>query len=244
MKLYVANDVDDLSKSVADWLVTYVKEVLTNHNRFTVALSGGSTPKKLFDLLASDEYRDQIEWKQVHVFWGDERFVPFSDTRNNANMAFEALLSKVPVPKEQIHIIPTDSGPVESAEYYDQLLHRYFEKQLYTFDLVLLGLGDNSHTLSLFPGYDDIIFEKELWVRSFYLREQDMSRITLTAPVVNKAGKVAFLVAGADKATALQQVISGKYDPANHPAHVIKPLNNELYWFTDMQAASKVKFPT
>lgn len=242
MKLHVSRDLDELSSVVAGWIVNYVKEVLSNHNRFTIALSGGNTPRRLFHLLGSDNFKNKINWKQVHVFWGDERFVSYDDKRNNAKMAIDELLSKVPIPKEQIHRINTEIDPESSAYSYDQLLHQYFDKQLYTFDLVLLGLGDNSHTLSLFPRHDDIIFEKEIWVKAVMLPELDMYRITLTAPVVNRAGRVAFLVSGADKAAALQQVISGKFDPTNHPAQIIRPLNSELYWFVDQPSSSSLTY--
>jgi 6-phosphogluconolactonase len=241
MKLHVSKDLEELSEMVAGWIVNYAREVLATHNRFTIALSGGSTPKKLYEQLASEKYSSKINWKQVHVFWGDERGVPFADKSNNAKMAFDELLSQVPVPKDQIHIIQTDIDPVDAAADYQQLLHNYFDKQLYSFDLVLLGLGDNSHTLSLFPGYDDIVFDRENWVRSFYLKEQDMYRITLTSAIVNSAGRIAFLVAGKDKSEAMRQVLSEKYDPANHPAQMIKPLNGELYWFTDKAAASDLQ---
>ncbi|MEO5564369.1 MAG: 6-phosphogluconolactonase [Chitinophagaceae bacterium] len=238
MKLHVSHDPDESNSIVAGWMISYIKEVLTKHNRFTISLSGGSTPKKLYQLLASDSYKNKINWKQIHVFWGDERVVPFTDKNNNAKMAFDELLSHVPVPKEQIHIMPTDIDPQAAAEAYGQLLHQYFDKQLYSFDLVLLGLGDNSHTLSLFPGYDDIIFEKENWVRGFRLHEENINRITLTAPIVNKAGRIAYLVNGSGKTDALQHVIYGKYDPTLYPAQVIKPLNAELYWFIDKEAAA------
>lgn len=238
MNLHVSKDFDELSETVAGWLVNYAREVLQKRNRFTIALSGGSTPKKLYQLLATEKYRSGIDWKLVHVFWGDERVVPFTDKSNNAKMAFEELLSHVPIPEDQVHKMQTDIDPVDAAYNYQQLLHNYFDKQLYSFDLVLLGLGDNSHTLSLFPGYDDIVFDKENWARAFLLKEQDMYRITLTSPIVNAAGRVAFLVSGKDKSEALRQVISGKYDPAIHPAQLIKPLNGELYWFTEKTAAS------
>jgi 6-phosphogluconolactonase len=241
MKLHVSTDSDELSEIVAGWLVNYCNDVLKTHNRFTIALSGGSTPKKLYQLLSSDRYRDKINWKLIHVFWGDERVVSFDDSSNNAKMAHDALLTHVPVPKEQIHIIKTDIEPHQSAEDYQNLLHNYFDKQLYTFDLVLLGLGDNSHTLSLFPGYNDIVFEKENWVRSFYLKEQEMERITLTSPIVNRAGRVAFLVTGQDKSDALHHIISGSFDPSLYPAQIIRPLNGELYWFVDKTAASGLK---
>jgi 6-phosphogluconolactonase len=238
VKVNISNDSDTLNAAVARWLVEYIREVLSTHNRFTIALSGGSTPKGLYRLLRTPEYSSQINWKQMHFFWGDERVVPYSDEKNNARMAFDELLSIVPVVKNQIHPIPTDIEPLESARSYDQLLHQYFDKQLYTFDLVLLGLGDNSHTLSLFPGHSEPIFEKQEWVRSLWLEDQQMHRITLTAPVVNKAGRVAFLVSGADKAGATEAVISGKFDPLRHPAQIIRPLNDELYWFLDQPAAS------
>ena len=241
MKLHVSKDLEELSEIVADWITNYANEVLAKRNRFTIALSGGSTPKKLYEQLASEKYMSKINWRLVHVFWGDERAVPFTDKSNNAKMAFDELLSQVPVPKDQIHIMQTDIDPVEAAADYQQLLHNYFDKQLYTFDLVLLGLGDNSHTLSLFPGYDDIVFDRENWVRSFYLKEQDMYRTTLTSAIVNTAGRVAFLVAGKDKSEAMRQVTAGKYDPATHPAQMIKPLNGELYWFADKAAAADLQ---
>jgi len=239
--LHVSKDAGELSRQVADWLVEYIQEVLVLRNRFTIALSGGNTPKKLYQLLASDTYKDRINWKRLHIFWGDERDVPFTDERNNAKMAFEALLSHVPVPASQVHPIQTDTDPGLSAETYDQLLHDYFDRQLYSFDLVLLGLGDNAHTLSLFPGYDEVLFEKEDWAKAFYLDEQHMHRITLTAPVVNSAGRVAFLVTGSDKTSALQHVLSGEYNPALYPAQLIAPANGELYWFLDTNAASGLK---
>lgn len=238
MKLHVSKDLNELSELVAGWIVNYAREVLAKRNRFTIALSGGSTPKKLYQQLALEKYRSEIDWKLVHVFWGDERGVPFTDKSNNAKMAFDELLSQLPIPKEQVHMMQTDIDPMDAAANYQNLLHNYFDKQLYTFDLVLLGLGDNSHTLSLFPGYDDIVFDKENWVRAFFLKEQDMERITLTPPVVNAAGRIAFLVSGKDKSEAIRQVASGKYDPTNHPAQIIKPLNGELYWFIDTEAAA------
>ena len=192
-------------------------------------------------MLASTAYQNQIDWKRLHFFWGDERYVPFNDDRNNAKMAFDNLLNHVPVRKENIHIMQTGIDPDVSALAYEKTLHDYFDKQLYTFDLVLLGLGDNSHTLSLFPGYGDIIFEKESWVKAFYLEEQKDYRITLTAPVVNKAARIAYLVTGKDKSEALQQVVSGKYDPLKHPAQVIKPVSSEVYWFIDQPAATGLK---
>lgn len=236
---FIAKDSEALSRLFADWMVDYIKEVLARQDRFTIALSGGSTPKKLFALLAGDEYRDKIAWQRLHFFWGDERFVPFTDERNNARMTFDELLSKVPAVREQIHIMPTHLPQDEAVEEYDEILHRYFEEGGHSFDLVMLGLGDNSHTLSLFPGYD-IVHENEKWVSAFFLAEQNMYRITLTAPIVNRASRVAFLVSGADKASAVKAVIAGPADPDRHPAQVIRPEYDELYWFLDEAAAAEL----
>jgi 6-phosphogluconolactonase len=237
MNLHISKDLEALSRSFADWLVIYVKEVLSKQDRFTIALSGGSTPKKLYQLLTSDTYKDQIAWEQVHFFWGDERFVPFSDSRNNAKMAFEELLDHVPVVKEQIHIMQTDIDPEASANAYEKLLHSYFDNKPHSFDLVLLGLGDNAHTLSLFPGYE-VVMEQKKWVSAFYLKEQEMYRITLTAPVVNQAARVAFLISGGDKAAAVYHIIASEHEPDLYPGQIIQPFNGELYWFCDEAAAA------
>lgn len=237
MNLYISKDIEGLSKSFADWLVSYINEILSKQDRFTIALSGGSTPKKLYQLLASDIYEKQIAWEKLHFFWGDERYVPYTDDRNNAKMAFKELLDHLPVVKEQVHIIQTDIDPQESAAAYEKLLHNYFDNQPHSFDLVLLGLGDNAHTLSLFPGYG-VVMEHKKWVSSFYLKEQEMYRITLTAPVVNLAARVAFLVSGGDKAAAVYHITASEHDPDLYPGQIIQPFNGEIYWFCDKAAAA------
>ncbi len=237
MQLNVTKNIDDLSQQFADWIVGYIKKGLKTKNRFTIVLSGGNTPKKLYQLLASDKYKNKIEWSKLHFFWGDERCVPFTDERNNAKMAFETLLNHVPVLKEQVHIMRTDIDPESSAQGYEKLLHQYFTESNQTFDLVLLGMGSNAHTLSLFPGYP-IVNEKKNWVKSFYLKEENINRITLTAPVVNASACITFLISGSDKATALQHVLKEKFDPDLYPAQIIHPYNNELYWWVDEAAAT------
>ena len=237
MNQHISKDIDTLSNYFADWLILYIKEVLSKQDRFTIALSGGSTPKKLYQLLASDKYKNQIHWERVHFFWGDERFVPFDDERNNAKMAYEELLDHVPVDKKNIHVMRTVGlEPEESVIEYEKILHQYFDSKTHSFDLVLLGLGNDTHTLSLFPGYD-VVTENKKWVSSLYLKEQQEYRITLTAPIVNNAARVAFLISGGDKAAALYHVLSSEHDPYLYPAQIIQPFNSELYWFYD-EAAS------
>ena len=240
MNLIVSNDIDDLSGKLAAWIMDYINETLKKQPRFTIVLSGGSTPKKLYGLLASSPLKDKIDWKKIHFFWGDERYVPFSDERNNAKMAFDSLLNHVPVKKENIHIIRTDIDARESASNYEEILHRYFPDNNHSFDLVLLGMGDNAHTLSLFPGYN-VVHEKEKWVRSFYLKEQEMYRITLTSPVVNAANRIVFLVSGGDKAAALYHVLSTERNPDLYPSQVIQPYNGELYWWVDELAVKDIQ---
>jgi 6-phosphogluconolactonase len=263
MQLHVSKNIEELSQSVAEWMVDYIHKTLLLQDRFTIALSGGSTPKKLHLLLASDRFKNRIDWQRLHVFWGDERYVPFTDDRNNAKMAFDTLLDHVPLPKSQIHIMRTDIDPEKSAKEYEDLLRDYFpaasqklqaingdsshhspltthDAKSSTFDLVLLGLGDNSHTLSLFPG-EEVIHEEDRWVSSVFVKEVKMERITLTAPVVNLSKRVAFLVSGQDKAEAVAHILSDSYDPDLYPAQVIKPVKGEQFWFMDEPAASRVK---
>ncbi|HMG67649.1 MAG TPA: 6-phosphogluconolactonase [Chitinophagaceae bacterium] len=260
MQLNISNNPEELSWRVAEWMVGCIQETLQKQDRFTIALSGGNTPKKLNLLLASDEFKDTIDWEKCHVFWGDERYVPFSDDRNNAKMAFDTLLDHVPVPKSQIHIMRTDIDPELSAKEYEKILKIYFpetasielraasELTTYnlppttatTFDLILLGLGDNAHTLSLFPG-EAIIHEKNSWVKAVFVKEINMERITLTAPVVNCSSRIAFIVSGKDKADAVSHVLSNDYSPDQYPAQVIKPVNGELYWFLDEAAATSLR---
>jgi 6-phosphogluconolactonase len=239
MEKYIVEDSAELSVRVADWFLSLVNNVLQKQDRFTVALSGGSTPKKLFALLATDDYKNRIDWTRVHCFWGDERFVPFADDRNNAKMAYEQLLNHVPVRPEHIHIMPTEMEPPQAVAAYTKIIDSYFKPGAASFDLVMLGLGDNAHTLSLFPGYP-IIHEKEKTVDAFYLKEQEMYRITLTAPIVNLASNICFIVAGADKSPAVREIIEGEWNPDLYPAQVIKPVKGKMFWFMDAAAAAEL----
>lgn len=240
MELIITKDSEELGRKVAEWMTEHINAVLKEKKQYTLVLSGGSTPKKLYRLLASPSFKNKIDWEKIHFFWGDERFVPFTDDSNNAKMAFDNLLDHIPVNKDNVHVMRTDIDAEASAREYEKLLHQYFPDPNHTFDLVLAGIGDNAHTLSLFPGYE-VVHEKKKWVRAFYLEEQKMYRITLTAPVVNAAARVAFLASGGDKAAALFHVLSGEYDPGLYPAQVIQPFNSQLYWWVDEAAARDIE---
>ena len=240
MNIEVYKDADHLCKELAEWITSLIEETLTRKDHFSLVLSGGNTPKKLHMLLASSPYRERIDWKKIHVFWGDERAVPFEDERNNAKMAFDTLLDKVDVPADQIHIMDTSFSSDAAAMQYEEILNEYFGTDILpkkTFDLVLLGMGDDGHTLSLFPG-TPVIHEEKLWVTSFFLKEQDMDRITLTKNIVNHADHIVFMISGEGKSQALHQVLEGEKNPDLYPSQVILPTQGELHFFTDKAAAS------
>jgi 6-phosphogluconolactonase len=239
MELHVLKDGEALSNAAAKFIAGHIAATLKKGSRYTIALSGGSTPKRLHQILAQSPYKEQIDWSKLHVFWGDERAVPFKDDRNNAKMAYDTLLDFVPIPADQIHVMRTDISPEQSAAEYEKILHQYFDNTVTSFDLVLLGMGDDGHTLSLFPG-QPVIHEEERWATSFWLQAQDMSRITLTKTIVNKSACVAFLTAGTAKAHALKEVLKGAFNPDLYPSQVIKPIG-ELHWFVDEAAAAGLK---
>ncbi len=237
MQLHKYNTKNELILEFANWLIADIQQTLVNSDKYTIALSGGSTPTDLFKLLVSETYSKQINWQKIHVFWGDERDVPFDDDRNNAKHAFNILLSHVPIPANQIHVMETIFSADVAARKYDQLLHMYFDRKPNSFNLVMLGMGDDGHTLSLFPG-TKVVNEDVKWVTAFFLEAQNMNRITITAPITNKAVNVCFLVAGKSKAPALKEVLFGAYQPNIYPSQRIKPTNGHLHWFIDADAAA------
>ncbi|GAB3696656.1 6-phosphogluconolactonase [Spirosoma flavus] len=240
MQLIVTKNPADLAKTAAKFIAKRINDVLKTQDRFTIALSGGSTPKALHELLAKSPYAEQIPWAQLHLFWGDERYVPIDDPQNNAGMAYDTLLGHVYTPEEQIHVWRTDLSPEEAAADYDRILHAYFGETGPTFDLILLGMGDDGHTLSLFPG-TDVVHETTAWTKAYFLTKQDMYRLTITAPVANRAKCVLFLVAGPQKAAPLKEVLEGEFNPDVYPSQVIKPVDGELVWMVDEKAASALK---
>lgn len=239
MNLEIFNDADHLCRSLAEWITSLIEETLTNKEKFSLVLSGGNTPKKLHLLLASSPFKERINWKKINIFFGDERAVPFEDDRNNARMAFDTLLDKVEIPWEQIHFMDTNLTPDEAAARYEKLLKEYFGGPVIpfqSFDLVLLGMGDDGHTLSLFPG-TPVIKEENAWVSSFFLKTQQMHRITLTKNIVNHANHIVFMISGSEKSHALYEVLEGEKNVELYPAQLIQPSQGELHFFMDNAAA-------
>jgi 6-phosphogluconolactonase len=235
MRIYP--NLESLSDAAAQLFAEQAKRAIDARGRFSVALSGGSTPSRTYELLAQPPFRDQVQWATVHVFWGDERCVPVDDPRSNYRMARQALLDHVPIPPVQIHPIPYSREPREAAARYETVLRGFFGERQPRFDMVFLGLGANGHTASLFPGMP-VLEERQRWVAEVYVAEQDLYRVTLTVPLLNQAGIVAFLVAGAAKAAVLHEVLEGSQDPTRLPAQLIRPNDGALYWLVDQTVAS------
>ena len=234
-------DLPSLSRAAAAEFVALAREAIRSRGRFTVALSGGSTPKMLYTLLAEDpEWRDQVAWDKVHFFFSDERHVPPDHPDNNYRMAYRSLLSKVPAPPWNAHRMATelmDAAPV--ADYCAHILREFFRLgpgEVPRFDLVLLGLGADGHTASLFPGNEALKETQRLAVAA-WVPQMEAWRVTLTIPVFNNAAEVMFLVSGAGKAEALRAVLEGPEDSARWPAQSVRPWRGRRRFFVDQDAA-------
>jgi len=230
----------DLARRAAEEFVRLANLYVTENGRFSVVLSGGSTPKSLYTLLATPEFCNSIRWSQVYLFWGDERCVPPDHPDSNYRMALEALISKVPIPKENIFRMKGERSPQDAADEYEQELIKYFnltEATLPCFDLILLGLGEDGHTASLFPGSIALTETKHL-VTAPYVEHLKTHRLTLTLPVLNNSAFIFFLVAGINKAPVLREVLQSESDENDFPAQKINPQKGKLVWFVDRAAAN------
>jgi 6-phosphogluconolactonase len=236
-------DLESLSQAAAELFTVQSRQASIICGRFSVALSGGETPRRLYEILATSPYRERIHWDEVHIFWSDERCVPEDDPRNNARMTHQTLLDLVPIPPDHIHPIHCDQSPQQAATQYEQELRQFFSSQNPNFHLVFLGLGENGHIASLFP-HTEVLNEQEKWVSEVYIAELGMHRITFTAPFINQASQVVFLVSGADKAQVLENVLEGPYQPHALPAQLIRPNGIHPIWLVDKAASHKLTAQT
>ncbi|MEO5642618.1 MAG: 6-phosphogluconolactonase [Bacteroidia bacterium] len=238
--VHIFERVQQLNESAAELIVKLSKKAISERNRFCISLSGGETPRKLYAILASEKFRERIDWQNTHVFWGDERCLPLEDERNNAHESRLILLDKINIPSENIHIIPVNLSPAEAAATYENEIASFFGNQPIQLDLMLLGLGANGHTASLFP-HTDVLNESTPGVKAIYLKDQNMFRITMTAPLINNSRVILFLVTGKEKAETVKSVLEGAYLPEHYPAQLITNKTAELNWFMDKDAASLLK---
>lgn len=240
-KIRVHGGMEVLSRAAAGVFAQIARKCMTpKGGRFVVALSGGHTPLRAYQLLSQPPYRDLVRWDKTHVFWGDERCVPKDDPRNNARAAMQALLDHVPVPRGHIHPIPTELPPEKAAEKYEATLREFFHDGSPRFDLIFLGLGEDGHTASLFPN-TPILEERTRWVKEAFVAEQNMPRVSLTVPVLVEASSIVFLVQGANKSRALREVLEGQFRPLEFPAQLIRPTRGELIWLVDEEAAQELQ---
>lgn len=240
----VVPDADALARLAAETLITTASEAAAESRQALVALSGGSTPKKMGELLASEEYASRMHWDALQIFWGDERWVPLADTQSNAGDAIGAFLQKVPIPDENVHPWETEGGadPHVSAERYARLIHEISgtETGIPVFDLIFLGMGDDGHTLSLFPDTDAIRDTESLTI-AHRVAKLDAMRVTFGPALANAAKKVVFLAGGAGKASMLHQVLDGDEQVDTLPSQVIRPAQGSLLWLIDADASTELE---
>jgi 6-phosphogluconolactonase len=228
-------DHEALAQGAADAVVRLAQSAIQARGRFNLALAGGSTPEPVYRLLATT-YHDRVDWSRVHLFWGDERMVPPDDEASNYRMVKEAMLDALT--GVNVYRIETDYPPEEAAQRYGRLLREHFDSAPPQFDLILLGIGQDGHTASLFPETMALQVE-DRWVVANPVPAKQTTRITLTYPLINQAHHVIFLASGADKARILQEVINGPYLPETYPAQAVEPVDGKLYWYVD-DAASEL----
>ena len=216
----------------AEFIATNAVRNIAQKGSFSLVLSGGSTPQPIYERLTQALFRAKIDWSKVYLFWGDERTVPPDHEDSNYRMVQEALIDHIPIPESQIFRMHGEKNPQEAAQVYADVLKRYFQASAPIFDLVLLGMGDDGHTASLFP-YTDALNNQDDWVVANYVEKLDTWRLTLTSTVINQARRIAFLVSGANKAKPLYEVLHGQSNAEQYPSQLIRATD----WFLDQDAA-------
>ena len=240
MKLNIFQTPDEVIDGIAQYFVETANNAIKERGKFSVALSGGSSPKKLYELLASTTYADSIEWAKVYFFFGDERNVPQDDPESNYLMAKKALFEPLYIDRSNIFAVDTSLTPNEAAQKYAEQIAEFFDEDEMSFDLVLLGLGDDTHTASLFPG-TKALHDVSPSVKANFLPEKQIWRITMNAPLINDAKNIAFLVYGESKAPAVHNAIEADENIELYPAQLIDSIPGEVQWFLDEAAAANLE---
>jgi 6-phosphogluconolactonase len=242
-QLIVMDDAQGLYVRAAEEIAHFASEAICTHGEFTLCLTGGTTPAPTYELLAT-RFCLSVDWKEVQFFWGDERCVPPDDPASNFGMANRTMLSKLSLQPEQVHRIRGEAEPMQAAAECERDLRAFFHLEqpadLPSFDLVLLGLGDNSHIASLFPHHPALREETHLAI-AVDVEASPSKRISLTMPVINNAERILFLVSGEKKAEAVRNVLQGPADPEQYPAQFVKPRGGQIVWLMDKAAAHKLQ---
>jgi 6-phosphogluconolactonase len=239
---YVFSTPDDLIKAAADRLLAEVESAVAARGVARIAISGGNTPRPMFELLATEPYLSKMPWDKMQLFWVDERCVPPDHPYSNYRMTREAMLDKVPLPQQQVFRMEGELDPQQAADNYQAILQQRFKiepGQFPVFDAILLGMGDDGHTASLFP-HTAALHEQTLTVVANHVPQKDTWRITLTLPVLLAGRDVSFLIEGSDKAEVLKEVLLGPYDPETHPSQLIRPVSGRLLFLLDEGAGAEL----
>ena len=241
--IIIAQDANELNRIAAEKFVSAAQKAIAENGKFSVALAGGSTPKSLYKLLASEEFRSRIDWQKVFFFFGDERSVMPDADESNFRMANESILETLQISPENIFRWQTELGDMEKAvENYVEKIREFFdlrESELPEFDLILLGMGDDGHTASLFPGTEGLRETKRIAIVNF-VEKFDTNRLTFSFPTINNASNVIFLISGANKADVLKEVLEGASQPERLPSQNVNPKNGKLLWLIDAPAAARL----
>jgi 6-phosphogluconolactonase len=240
MELHIYKSADDVITGLADFFVGTVNKAIATTGECNLVLSGGNSPKHLYELLTSPSYKNKIDWSKIWFFFGDERYVPFDDKDNNGLMAKQSLFDPLNIDEARIFYINTALAPEAAATDYAKKIMAHFGQNPIQFDLILLGLGDNSHTASLFP-HTKVLYEMKALMSSVFIEELKAYRITMTAPLINEAHEIVFLVYGASKAAAVHHILKGEKDIDNYPAQLIEAEEGTVHWFLDEAAAVQIK---
>jgi 6-phosphogluconolactonase len=240
-QIIILETAEELFVRAAEEIAHVAGEAICMHGEFNLCLTGGTTPSRTYDLLAT-RFELSVDWKEVQFYWGDERCVPPDDPASNFGMANRTILSKLKIKPEQIHRVYGEHPPEQAArEYEDELRNRFNlgDGEFPRFDLMLLGLGDNCHMLSLFPGIP-ALHEQHRLVVPVEVEDKNPRRVTMTAPVMNNSARIMFLVSGENKAAAVKRVLEGNDDPERVPAHLVAPKDGVVIWMMDKAAASQL----
>lgn len=240
MQLNIFSTADEVLTALAAYFVEVANEAITARGKFTVSLSGGSSPKKLYQLLASPTFKDQVNWEKVYFFFGDERYVPHTDAESNYLMAQKSIFDTLEIDRLNIFPVDTTLSPDDAAKKYWEEIEQFFDDEELAFDLVLLGLGDDAHTASLFP-HTPVLHDTTPSVKANYLQDKQVYRITMNAPLINEARHIAFLVYGESKAEAVRHIMEDEEDIDNYPAQLIDSITGEVQWFLDEAAAADLE---
>ncbi len=234
-KIHAYSNKEQMVSATTERVIDEIGQAIQERGVCNIALAGGNTPREIYSMLAESTYRDRVDWNRLHLFWGDERMVPPEHEDSNFRMVKETLLDHVMIPDGNVHRIRGEVAPEQAAREYAELLHIHFKSDPPSFDIILLGIGEDGHTASLFPG-TDAVEECKLYTVAVFVPRLDTWRVTLTFPVLNAAREILFLAAGKSKSDIVQRIISIKQPAKEFPASMVNPESGTLHWMLDSEA--------